>query len=72
MTVKILLLDAIKEVLVYTKAIKESCTKNLARKKDPNTIYVLGQLSNLMLDNPKIPKYLDPRSPVVTLAIQGI
>ena len=25
-----------------------------------------------MLDNPKIPKYADPRSLVVTLAIQGI
>ena len=73
MTIKISLLDAIKEVPVYTKAIKEACSKNLGRKKkDPKTTHVLGQLFDLMLDNLKIPKYASPRSPIVTLAIQGI
>ena len=73
MTVKFLLLDVIKEVPIYTKAIKDAYTKNLGRKKkDPKTIHVLGQLSNFMLDNLKIPKYVDLGSPVVTLSIQGI
>ena len=53
--------------------IKEAYIKNIGRKKkDPKTIHVLGQLYDLMLDNPKIPKYVDPGSPVVTLSIQGI
>ena len=43
MTVNFLLLDAIKEAPVYTKAIKEACTKYLGRKnKDPKNIHVLG------------------------------
>lgn len=68
MMVKIPLLDAIKEVPIYSKAIKEASVKNLGRKKkDPKTIHVLGQLSDLMLDNFKMPKYADPGSPVVTL-----
>ena len=73
MTVKIPLLDAIKQVPIYSKAIKEACVKTLGRKKkDPKTIHVLGHLFDLMLDNPRIPKYADPGSPVVTLTIQGI
>ena len=73
MTVKIPFLDAIKEVPIYSKAIKEVYVKTLGRKKkDPKTIHVLGQLSDLMLDNPRIPKYADLGSPVVTLTIQGI
>ena len=73
MMVKIPLLDAIKEVPIYSKAIKEACVKTLGRKKkDPKTIHVLDQLYDLMLDNPRIPKYADARSPVVTLSIQGI
>ena len=42
MTIKIPLLDAIKEVPIYTKAIKEAYTKNLGRRKDLKTIHVLG------------------------------
>ena len=73
MIVKFFLLDAIKEVPIYTKAIKEACIKTLGRKKkDPKTIRVLGQLSDLMLETIKVPKYSNPRSPVVTLAIQGV
>ena len=61
MTVKIPLLDAIKEVPIYTKAIKEACIKTLGqKKKDPKTIHVLGQLSDLMLETLKVPKYYDP------------
>lgn len=70
MIVKIPLLDAIKEVTIHSKAIKEAYVKTLRRKKkDPKTIHVLGQLSDLMLDNPRIPKYADLGSPIVTLTI---
>ena len=73
MTIKIPLLDAIKEVPIYKKAIKEACIKTPGRKKkDPKTIHVLGQLSDLMLETLKVPKYSDPRSLVVTLTIQGV
>ena len=72
MTVQISLLDVLKEILVYTKAIKEACIKQPGRKKkDPNTIHVLGRLSNLMLSKVSMPKYLDPRSLVVTIFING-
>ena len=72
MIVKIPLLDAIKEVPIYTKAIKEAYTKNTSRKKDPKTIHFLGQFFDLMLETLKIPNYFDPGSPIGTLAIQGI
>ena len=73
MTVKIPLLDAIKKVPIYTKSIKEACIKTPGRKKkDPKTIHVLGQLFDLMLETIKVPKYSDPGSHVVTLAIQGV
>lgn len=73
MMTKIPLLDAIKEVPIYSKAIREACVKKPGRKKkDPKTIHVLRQLSDLMLDNCKMPKYADPSSPVVTLTIQGV
>lgn len=72
MTVHIPLLDALKEIPVYTKAIKEACIKQPRRKKkDPNTIHVLGQLPNLMLIKVVMPKYSDPRSLVVTIYING-
>ena len=50
MTVKIPSLDTINKVPIYSKAIKEACIKTPGRKKkDPKTIHVLGQLSDLML-----------------------
>ena len=73
MMVKISFLDAIKEALMYSKAIKEVYIKNQGRKKKyPKTIHVLGQLFDLILGNFKTSKYADPRNPVVTLAIEGI
>ena len=43
MIVKIPLLDALKEVPIYNKAIKEACIKKTRRKKkDPASIHVLG------------------------------
>lgn len=43
MTIKIPLLDVIKEVHAYIKVIKEACIKQPRRKKkDPKTIHVIG------------------------------
>ena len=59
MILKFLLLDAIKEVPIYTKAIKEVCIKTPGRKKkDSKTIHILGQLSDLMLETLKVPSIL--------------
>lgn len=70
--VKIPLLQAIKDVLIYNKLIKEKCFRHLGRrKKDASTINVIGQLSDLMLGQVICPKYLDPGSPVVDVHING-
>lgn len=73
MIVQIPLLDGLKEVPIYTKAIKEACIKQPGRKKkDPDTVHVLGQLFDLMLSKVLMPKYSDPGIPVVTIHINGI
>ena len=73
MTVHIPLLDVIKEVIAYTKAIKEACIKQPRRKKkDPKNIHVLGQLFYLTLEKLTVPKYSNPGSLVVTVTIHGM
>ena len=48
--VQIPLFQAIKDILVDGKSIKEACMKKLGRKKkDPTTIHVVGQLAHIML-----------------------
>ena len=47
--VKIPLLQAIKDIPIYTKEIKELCLNKTGRqKKDPQTIHVIGNLAGLM------------------------
>eukprot|EP00253_Pinus_taeda_P023617 PITA_23617 len=70
--VKIPLLQAIKDVPIYNKLIKEKCFRHPGRRKrDAPTINVIGQLSDLMLGQVICPKYLDPGSPVVDVHING-
>jgi len=70
--VKIPLLQAIKDVLIYNKLIKEKCFRHPSRRKrDASTINVIGQLSDLLLGQVICPKYLDPGSPVVDVHING-
>eukprot|EP00253_Pinus_taeda_P005767 PITA_05767 len=70
--VKIPLLQAIKDVPIYNKMIKEKRFRHLGRRKrDSLTINVIGQLSELMLGQVICPKYLDPRSPVVDVHMNG-
>lgn len=55
--VKIPLLQAIKDVQIYNKLIKEKCFRHPGRRKrDASTINVIGQLSNLMLGQIIYPK----------------
>ena len=55
---KIPLLQAIKDVPIYNKLIKEKCFRHPGRhKRDAPTINVIGQLSDLMLGQVMCPKY---------------
>ena len=56
--VKIPLLHAIKDIPIYTKAIKELCLNK--RRKDPSKIHVVGNLAGLMSNTVFIEKYVDP------------
>jgi hypothetical protein len=68
--VKITLLQAIKEIPIYNKFIKDSCMKKPIRKKKyPPTINVVGNLVDLMLGKHTNPKYFDPGSPIVDVYI---
>ena len=70
--VKIPLLQAIKDVSIYNRLIKEKCFRHLERRKrDAPTINVIGQLADLMLGQVICPKYLDPVSLVVDVHING-
>jgi len=70
--VKIPLLQAIKDVSIYNKLIKEKCFRHPGRRKrDAPTINVIGQLSDLMLGQIIYPKYLDHGSPIVDVHING-
>eukprot|EP00253_Pinus_taeda_P020736 PITA_20736 len=71
--IKIPLLQAIKDILIYTKAIKELCLKRPTRKRvDPQTIHVIGHLAGLMTNTISMEKYVDPGIPRVTTIINNI
>lgn len=68
--VKIPLLQAIKDVPIYNRLIKEKCFRHPRRHKiDAPTINIIGQPSDLMLGQVICPNYLDPGSPVVDVHI---
>ena len=67
--VRIPLLQAIKDILIYAKIVRELCLKNSGRKKNgPPTIHYIGQSTDALFDRP-MEKYGDPRNPVVTISI---
>jgi len=71
--IKIPLLQAIKDIPIYTKAIKYMCLKKPARKRiDPQTIHVLGNLAGLTTNTISMEKYVDPGIPKVTTIINNI
>ena len=70
--IKILLLQAIKDIPIYAKTMREICTKKLGRqKREPYTIQVGGKLASLMSTGFVTEKYVDPGIPVVTTFING-
>jgi len=71
--INIPLLQAIRDVPIYSKMVRELCLKKPGRKqKDPPTIHVIGQLSNYISDYSLPPKFANPGNPVVTICINEI
>jgi hypothetical protein len=69
--VKIPLLQAIKDIPIYAKIVRDLCIKKPGRKrKEPSIIQVIGQLSEFITEMPS--KYSDPENPVVTIEINGV
>jgi len=67
---KISLFQAINYFPIYSKEERELFLKKLGRKqKDPQTIHVMGKLSNLMMGGVLVAKYSDPGSLVVKFHI---
>ena len=51
---------AIKDVLIYTKYIRELCLKKSGmNQKDPPTVHVIGKLENLIIGKTFLKKYLE-------------
>jgi hypothetical protein len=70
--VKIPLLQALQDIPIYAKTIKELCGKKPVRKaKNPSIVHVVGALSDLILGKQEPVKYTDPGNPMVTVQIQG-
>ena len=67
--VQIPLLQAIKDIPIYAKIVRDLCLKKSGRKKkDPPTIHYIGQSADALFDRP-VEKYGDPGNPVVTISI---
>ncbi len=70
--VKIPLLQALKDILIYAKTVRELCLKNPGRKrKDPSTIHLIGESVDLIIKNNLAMKYIDPGNPIVSMHING-
>jgi hypothetical protein len=70
--VKIPLLQALQDIPIYAKTIKELCGKKHVRKdENPSTVHVVGALSDLILGKKDPVKYTDPGNPMGTVQIQG-
>ena len=73
LNVKIPLLQAIRDIPIYTKAIKDVCVKKPGRKpKDPPNVYVMGRLSKLLQGNTPLIKYGDPGNPTMIVRIDEV
>ena len=68
--VKIPLFQAIKDIPIYSKVVRELSLKKPGRKrKDPPTVHVIGDLAELMMGNTIAAKYSNPGNPVVKVQI---
>ena len=68
--VKIPLLQALRDVPIYARTMRDICVKKPGRKtKDPLIVHVMGDLSTLMSGKSPPVKYGDPDHPTVTVQI---
>jgi len=68
--VKILLLQALRDVPIYARTIRDIWIKKPGRKaKDPLTVHVMGELTALMTEKDPPVKYGDPSHPTVTVQV---
>jgi hypothetical protein len=71
--IRIPLLQAIKDIPIYAKTVRELCIKKTGRKKkDPQTVQVIGKLADLMSGKIYMQKYVDPSSPIVKIHINNV
>ena len=62
----------IKDIPIYRKEIKELCLNKIyIKKKHPPTIHVIGNLAGVMSNIVFVEKYVDPRTPMVTITINN-
>jgi hypothetical protein len=68
--VKIPLFQAIKDIPIYVKVLRELCLRNPGReKKDPPTVHVISKLVDLMSGKVFMTKYVDLGSLVFNIHI---
>ena len=66
--VKIPLLQALQEVPIYGRTVRDLCIRKPGRKpRDPPTIHVIGKLSELIMGKTLLAKYDEPRNLIVTV-----
>ena len=71
--IKIPLLQAIKEIPILAKIIKELSMKKPERKtKELKRIHLAGKIIDIMMGKIAIQKYVDPGSPIVKTHINGV
>ena len=71
--IKIPLLQAIKEIPILAKTIKElSLKKTGKRTKDTKRIHLVGKIADIMMGKITMQKYVDPGSPIFKTHINGV
>eukprot|EP00253_Pinus_taeda_P017045 PITA_17045 len=66
--VKIPLLQALRDVPIYARTVRDICVRKPGRKaKEPLTVHVMGELTTLMTEKDPPVKYGDPGHPTVTV-----
>eukprot|EP00253_Pinus_taeda_P034750 PITA_34750 len=71
--IKIPLLQAIKEIPILAKTIKELSLKRPGRKpRNTRKIHMVGKNADIMMGKVTMQKYVDPGSPIVKTTINGV
>ena len=68
--VKIPLLQALHDVPIYAKTVRDLCVRKPGRKpRDPPTVHVIGKLSELIMGKTLLDKYDDLGNPTITVHV---